>query len=790
MTYKVWDVETTIKILNKRKASPFSPDNWVVASGWKMKGMAAAVADYFGRKRPHDGWFRELLDGVSILVGFNIKFDILHAIQSPDNYRAWMEWVANGGRVWDTQLAEYLLHGMAREHHMLSLDEVAPRYGGHLKNDAVKALWNAGISTEDIDQDLLLEYLIGSKGNEKDQGDIGNTELVFLGQVAALRARGSLQSVMMNMDSLIFTIEAEHNGMYVDRPRGLELAEKLTAELNELRVGLQDQLPKDLPFTFNWGSRFHLSALIFGGDVKYKAKANILDDDGNPTYYQKDQVQYILTDGNMTPFPPGHEVELKMYATFAGGKNKGEFKTKKVKVPDIERGPKQRIEDFYYKFPGYTTPLPEWEGATKGVYSTSAEVIASLEHTGIPFLEQLSKMAAVGKDLGTYFITTDEETGEQKGMLTLVGDDGIIHHSINHTSTVTGRFSSSNPNLQNVPKGEKSDVKSVFVSRFTGGWIVQSDFTSLEIYVQAILTNCKQMILDLLQKLDMHVVRLSQKLGKTYEEIYHLYKSGDHDIKVGRTHAKVFSFQRAYGAGVAKISKSTGIPVEDVEALIRAETERYPEVDEFYAKLTQEIIGNRVPTSRFVQHPVVPGVTCQLGRSHYFTPDGTMYSYSESPAPDFIVKHKDPAVRAAQSFSPTEIKNYVVQGTGAMWAKAAMALVVRAFYKHKNFGGLALLVNQVHDAVYGDFDDSVKVQAAALLHACMEEASAYMEHTFKWHIKCPVPTETKIGTSMIEELDMPSDFSQHVATWRTWVRETFMPNFKMICEQEKEHECI
>lgn len=788
--YNVWDVETTIKALHKRKASPFGGVNHVVASGFKRKGMAKACAVYFGRQRGTDGWFGELLEGTKLLVGFNIKFDILHAISQPLNYQCWQQWVADGGRVWDTQLAEYLLHGMAREHHMLSLDEVAPRYGGHLKNDAVKALWQAGIDTTEIDKDLLLEYLIGAPADGADLGDIGNTEKIFLGQLGAVRAtvneRGvsRLPSFMLNMDSLLFTIEAEYNGMYIDKVRGLELADELSKELAELRLGLNAELPTDLPFEFKWSSRFHLSALIFGGRIKYKAKAAILDDDGRPTYYQKDELHYVLSDGTTTAVKP-HESENPLaYVTFKAGKNAGEFKTKKVKSPDVERGPKERYKDFYYEFKGYTDPLPEWKTSTEGVYSTGAEVIAALEGTGIPFLEKLAGMAALAKDLGTYYITTDEDTGESKGMLTLVGEDGVVHHGINHTSTVTGRFSSSNPNLQNVSSGSKSQVKSVFVSRFEQGFIIQSDFTSLEIYVQAILTECKQMILDLIAKLDMHVVRLAQKLGKTYEEIYKLYKEHDKDIAKGRKDAKVFSFQRAYGAGVAKISKSTGIPVEDVEALIAAEVERYPEVEKFYERLTETIKANRTPTNRFVQHPSVPGAPCQLGRSYYFTPDNCMYSYSESPSPDFIAKHRDPAVRTLQSFSPTEIKNYVVQGTGATWAKAAMALAVRAFYLHKNFGGLALLVNQVHDAIYLDAHPSVAIKAAALLHACMEEASAYIEYTFKWNIPCPVPTETKIGKSMIEENDMPEGFTAEVATWRKWVRATLINNYITSTEKE------
>src|SRR5690606_4256827 len=116
--------------------------------------------------------------GVKLLVGFNIKFDLLHALQDSDNVEAWMDWVAGGGMVWDCQLAEYLLNGMGQKDHMLSLDEVAPRYGGSVKVDEVKALWAAGVNTCDIDRTLLERYLAGGKDEHgvEEPGDLGNTE--------------------------------------------------------------------------------------------------------------------------------------------------------------------------------------------------------------------------------------------------------------------------------------------------------------------------------------------------------------------------------------------------------------------------------------------------------------------------------------------------------------------------------------------------------------------------------------------------------------------------------------
>src|SRR5690606_2833707 len=208
------------------------------------------------------------------------------------------EFIDRGGMVWDCQLAEYLLHGMTQEFHMAAMDEVAPRYGGNLKDDAVKSLWNAGVDTCDIDKTLLMDYLVGTNDTD-DVGDIGNTEKMFLGQLDAFRARNGLRSALLNMGALCFTIEAEYNGMFVDKPWALEHAKKLEQELADATAELESYIP-ELPegLTFNWNSRFHKSALIFGGTVKYVAKVPVLvPETGKQQYVQKEELHYILEDG-------------------------------------------------------------------------------------------------------------------------------------------------------------------------------------------------------------------------------------------------------------------------------------------------------------------------------------------------------------------------------------------------------------------------------------------------------------------------------------------------------------
>ncbi|WCA46272.1 DNA polymerase I [Caulobacter phage ERS] len=760
--YAVWDVETTIYTSYKRKGNPFDPRNFVVMSGYKHSLMGTTViGDYFGKAgRPRD-WFVKLLQGIKVLVGQNIKFDLLHAFMDEQwgelNRLAWMEFVANGGLVWDTQLAEYLLEGMTQASQMISLDELAPKYGGNIKFDEVKALWEAGVQTYDIDEGLLRRYLCGT---QEDHGDIGNTELVFLGQYARAKVAGQIKSILLNMGSLLYTIEAEFNGMAVDKEEGIKQAKLLGEQIAEMSAELHGYLPEDLPFRFNWNSGAQKSAIIFGGKIKYQKWVQHTGDDGLPAFAMKDEVMYVGPGDTLTLQPDFETL------TYKSGKNAGEYKTKKVKVKDFDK-PKGAKQDFYYEFPGYTTPRPEWKGAVEGVYSTSAQVIADLGNRGIPFLATLSKLVGMTKDLTTYYIVIDEETGEATGMLTLVQLDGIIHHSLNHTSTITARFSSSNPNLQNIPKEGKSVVKLLFISRFKGGKIIQSDFTALEVYVQAILTKCPQLIRDLLDGLDMHCVRVSQTYGIPYEEAYRLCvvdKEGDWPKK--RTKAKIFSFQRAYGAGAQKISDSVGMPIEEVEALIAAENERYPEIDKFYAALSDLLDKSAQQSGIVVMHPDINGLACFLRKAYYRTPDNKLYSYREHPAPKWIAEKPASKGGKASSFSPTEIKNYIVQGEGGEWAKAAMWLAIREFYRRENFGGKGLLVNQVHDALYADADPSVALEVAVVLEASMLAASEFMEWYFGWEVPVPVPSATAWGANMMEENPMPEGFTDLVAQER------------------------
>ena len=158
MRYQVFDLETQNHKSRKRVANPFDPRNYTVMRGWKVEGASRGSMTYHENANPWN--FLHIDDEVDVLVGFNIKFDLLFEMVA--DYENLAKFYRRGGRVWCCQYAEYLLRGQRRKFHMCSLDQIIESYGGRKKIDAVKQLWEDGVLTADIDPALLEDYLLGT----------------------------------------------------------------------------------------------------------------------------------------------------------------------------------------------------------------------------------------------------------------------------------------------------------------------------------------------------------------------------------------------------------------------------------------------------------------------------------------------------------------------------------------------------------------------------------------------------------------------------------------------------
>lgn len=728
--YLVFDLETENYKTYKRFANPFDPINYVVARGWKLQGDERNSWEYFTEAGPENRL--RIPEDIMLLVGHNIKFDLLYEWDNPD-LKAFFK---RGGRVWCTQYAEYLIQGARQEYHMASMDSIIESYGGRKKIDEVKALWNMGVKTSQIDKDLLIDYLVGTEEENRSSGDIGNTELIFLGQIKKAMGKSMMKMIHARMDGLCATTEMEYNGLKIDVEEGRSRVKDMGQELMEMDEALAEFIP-DLPpeLEFNWASNVHKSALIFGGTIKYTKRAPYIDEKtGKPARAKAYEDQPIL-DANGEP------------TRYTSGKKKGQIRTKRVEV----EGPlKEKNQEFHVELPGYTVPEKRWEtkntdAAGHPVYQTADDVIEELGSRDIPFLKLMAKRQSLVKDLGTYYVRYDESKKEYVGMLTCVMKQShIIHHSLNHTSTVTTRLSSSDPNCQNIPTEGTSSVKKMFHSRFPGGKMIEIDYTQLEIVVQALLTGDKQLIEDLLNKVDFHCKRVSVWKNIPYEEAKYRCKDEtypEHKVwKRFRTDAKVFSFQRAYGAGAAKISLTTGMPIDDVKDLIEAEELLYPDILTFNQRVEAEVQKSAVP----FRDPIRGFRTFRRG--YWQSPTGTIYSFRTWDAQEWQRKKgiKD-------SFMPTEMKNYPIQGTGGEIVQQQLGLLWRHFVANDNYGGRALLCNTVHDCVWIDSQPDVVHEVAVDAKRILEDVPGTLERIHGIISPVPFPCEVEVGDNLFNK---------------------------------------
>lgn len=738
--YKIFDLETETHSSYKRKASPFDERNWVVARGWKNQGETHCSWEYHPK---HDRTTRLRIEPhITLLVGHNIKFDLLWEMaQGNEELRAFYK---RGGRVWCTQYAEYLIRAQHPDAHMVALNDLAPRYGGTPKIDEVKALWEAGVLTSDIPEDLLIDYLVGTPEEGRNGGDIRNTELVFLGQIQKAVEQGQIKMIQDRMDGLCCTTEMEFNGLKVDVQEAARRLKELQAELAAMDAELNSYVPEDCPFEFNWSSRVHASCLIFGGTVKYQKQAPYLDEaTGEFARKVETETHFVQEDGSTHPTQKG--------VMYLSGKKKGEYKTKQVKVPGEI---KTKYQDFFYTFKRVTEPKESWatkneDGLGAPVYSTSGDIIVELALRNVPFIKALRAKQKLDKEIGTYYVKQDAK-GELSGMLTCVQrHDHFIHHKLNHTSTVTSRLSSSDPNGQNLPRGDKSQVKAMFVSRFgDDGEMVEADYSQLEVVVQGVLTKDPQLCEHLRQRIDFHCVRVAAKFAKTRPEVTYEYaldwcKNEDHpdyaNGKKERTKCKIFSFQRAYGAGAPTIAEETGMSLEETQALMQAEDELYPGVVEFNAAVETAVVKSAEPFQALGDD----GKWKTYRRGYWQAPTGTMYTWRSYDAPEYARKRGK-----LDTFNPPEMKNYPVQGTGGEFVQCTGGRLWRHFVSNDNYGGKAFLVNTVHDCNWADSHKTVRNEVARDMKCIMEDIPAFYNARHGMDITVPFPVEVEYGPNM------------------------------------------
>lgn len=744
-----FDVETSYAKHLGRKGSPFGETIGLCSIGWLMKGHA--FDDRYLVTENDDGirvgirpktrpWLESFPDltGIDVLVGHNIKFDLLWYWRHP-HLEAFLK---RGGVIWDTLYAEYLLSGQFYNIHQLphlrpSLENVAKRRGGTEKMDMVAALWESGVRTEDINQEILLEY---------QEYDVRATDDIYVSQLAQAKRQNQLHMIQGRMEGLLATTEMEYNGLHIDMRVAEKLMHKLEEDIYMMEQDLDKYVPSDLPdaLTFNWGSTKHLSALLFGGLIKYIDKELSLDADGNAQFFLK-KIKEVVTDADGNP------------VVYKSGKNAGKVKTRNVSVPDIERGPKVRNADFFYALPRQARPssrwrCSEWHEETNDYYSTSAAVLEEVaESQSVELIKNLLTLRQKQKDLGTYYKRLHK--GKWTGMLTLVGDDDIVHHNLNHAVAVTARLSSSGPNLQNLPTSGKSDVKKVFTSRFgADGVMIEGDYSQLEVVCKGVSSDDENLLQALLDKVCFHCDWLALSPageGKSYDEIRQL-ATVDHDpIWVAKRSAiKPLTFGEAYGAGPKSLAESTGMAIEDVEAAIEARKLKYPDMYKYDADAILKVQRSRKPSA--IRTPA--GYTAGIGYLRSAT--DTVYHFIETDNPEFMVKKGE-----YTSFAPTQIKNYPSQGLGGEIMQVSCGRVFRWLLANDRFQDRMLMVNTVHDCMWLDAHKDVAHHAAEA-QEIMEDVCPYFNERYpnvNWNTPFPAPFESGPDMFSMEHMHFGED---------------------------------
>jgi len=307
--------------------------------------------------------------------------------------------------------------------------------------------------------------------------------------------------------------------------------------------------------------------------------------------------------------------------------------------------PKQLGEVLYEKMK--VTDKPP-RTATKQ-YSTAEDVLVKLSDKH-PIIPLILEYRSITKLIGTYLDSFPKLINPATGRL---------HTVYNQTVTATGRLSSSNPNLQNIPiRTERGrEIRRAFVARDEDHLLLAADYSQIELRIIAALAQDRHMLEAFANGFDIHAA--------TAAKIYHLKM--EEVSKDQRRNAKSVNFGIVYGISAFGLSEQLGIPRKEAAALIDEYFTQYPDIRRF--------IDESVAVARERGY-----AQTLLGRRRYL--------------PDINSRNA-----AARSFAERNAVNMPIQGTSADMIKLAM---VRIHQSLKCQGLRSRMILQVHDELVFD----------------------------------------------------------------------------------------
>ena len=279
---------------------------------------------------------------------------------------------------------------------------------------------------------------------------------------------------------------------------------------------------------------------------------------------------------------------------------------------------------------------------TKSGYSTNAEVLESLRGMH-PIIEKILDYRKLTKLLSTYVV----------GLTRAVREDGRIHSTFNQTETRTGRISSTEPNVQNIPVRTElgAEMRKFFVA--PKDWtLVDADYSQIELRILAHISGDKNMIAGFEQGADIHRMTASQVFHIPFDEVPSRLRS----------QAKAINFGIVYGISAYSLSQDIGVSVKEAQEYINNYLHTYQGVSDYMQRSIQQAREHGFVETLFHRPRYLPDINA-----------------SKAPL---------------RAFSERVAMNMPIQGTAADIIKLAMIHVYRRL---RDEGLKARLILQVHD---------------------------------------------------------------------------------------------
>ncbi len=324
---------------------------------------------------------------------------------------------------------------------------------------------------------------------------------------------------------------------------------------------------------------------------------------------------------------------------------------------------------------------------TKTGYSTNAEILGKLRPYH-PIIQDILDYRQVTKLKSTY---TD-------GLLKVADENGRVHTTFKQTGTATGRLSSTEPNLQNIPVRTElgRELRRFFKAATDDYVIIDADYSQIELRLLAHISEDSNLIRAFRAGADIHTSTAATVFGVPESEV-------TSDM---RKKAKAVNFGILYGIGAFSLSDDIGVSVAEAKEYIEQYLAGYPGIDAYLKNIIKEAYENGYVTTLF-------------GRRRYI--------------PELAGTNK-----MQQKFGERVAMNSPIQGTAADVIKLAM---VRVHRRLRESGIDARLILQVHDELLIESHRDCAEQALAILKEEMENAVSY---------SVPLDVEAHIGQTWYE----------------------------------------